>query len=132
MYLVDSNVFLEELLEQEKASTVNLFFESVEPEQVFISDLSLHSICIVLSGLKKYDLFSSFMNDLILNETKILSLDSSEILNLRYIMEKLKLDFDDSYQYFVAKKYNLQLISFDKDFDKTDLKRIEPSKILER
>lgn len=129
MYLVDSNVFLEELLEQEKASAVNLFFESVETEQVFISDFSLHSICIVLSGLKKYNLFSSFMNDLILNETKILSLSTSEILNLKSIIEKLSLDFDDAYQYSIAKKYNLQLVSFDKDFDRTDLKRMEPSEI---
>ena len=27
--------------------------------------------------------------------------------------------------YTVAKEYNLQLVSFDNDFDKTDLKRIE-------
>jgi predicted nucleic acid-binding protein len=41
------------------------------------------------------------------------------------------LDFDDAYQYAyqytLAQKYSLELVSFDKDFDKTDIVRIEPN-----
>ena len=130
MYLVDSNVFLEELLEQEKASAVNFFFESTNTDQVSITDFSLHSICIVLLSLKKNNVFLSFINDLILNETNVLSLNVFEILNLKPIIDEFNLDFDDAYQYLIAKKHNLQLISFDKDFDKTDLKRKEPADVI--
>lgn len=57
-------------------------------------------------------------------------LEVSKTLEIKSVSEKFNLDFDDSYQYLVAKKYNLQLISFDKDFDKTDLKRKEPSELI--
>jgi predicted nucleic acid-binding protein len=41
-----------------------------------------------------------------------------------------KLDFDDTLHYFVATKIPATLISFDRGFDKTDLKRIEPKAVL--
>jgi predicted nucleic acid-binding protein len=44
MYLVDTNIFLETLLEQEKAEEVRSFFQSIDLEDVFITDFSLHSI----------------------------------------------------------------------------------------
>ena len=40
-----------------------------------------------------------------------------------------RLDFDDAYQYVVAEKYNLALVSFDADFDRTDKKRMVPAEI---
>ena len=39
------------------------------------------------------------------------------------------LDFDDAYQYAVAEKYDLTIVSFDKDFDRTTRGRREPSAI---
>jgi predicted nucleic acid-binding protein len=41
------------------------------------------------------------------------------------------LDFDDAYQYLAAKNHHLQLISFDKDFNKTDINKKEPQEITE-
>jgi len=35
--------------------------------------------------------------------------------------KKFSLDFDDAYQYVSAQKNELKLVSFDTDFDKTDL-----------
>ena len=44
------------------------------------------------------------------------------------LMKKLKLDFDDSLQYYVAKKLGVKaIVSYDKHFDKTDIQRKEPS-----
>ncbi len=37
---------------------------------------------------------------------------------------------DDAYQYAVAAKYEMQLISFDTDFDRTERKRKEPIEVL--
>jgi predicted nucleic acid-binding protein len=36
------------------------------------------------------------------------------------------LDFDDSYQYAVAQKYGLEIMSFDADFDRTEKGRKIP------
>lgn len=40
-----------------------------------------------------------------------------------------KLDFDDAYQYFAARKAGIKIISFDKDFDKTKLGKETPGEI---
>lgn len=43
--------------------------------------------------------------------------------------QKFSLDFDDAYQYAVALKYNLTIVSFDKDFDRTEKGKKIPSDI---
>lgn len=44
------------------------------------------------------------------------------------LMDRIGLDFDDSLQYYVAKKLGAgSVISYDKHFDETDLPRKEPS-----
>jgi len=44
---------------------------------------------------------------------------------------RFNLDFDDTYQYATAEKYNLTLMSFDSDFDQTEWGRKTPGKVLE-
>jgi hypothetical protein len=39
------------------------------------------------------------------------------------------LDFDDAYQYSAAEKYNLTIVSFDSDFDRTPRGRKTPAEI---
>lgn len=60
MYLVDTNIWLELLLEQEKEEEVRRFFQSVEARLLSISDFSLYSIGIILTKLKKDDVFIDF------------------------------------------------------------------------
>ena len=40
------------------------------------------------------------------------------------------LDFDDALHYATAKKHHFTLVSFDQDFDRTDLPRKTPADIL--
>jgi len=47
------------------------------------------------------------------------------------VRKKFQLDFDDAYQYVAAEKYNLTIISFDNDFDKTERGRKTPEEIQE-
>ena len=129
MFLIDTNVFLEALLDQEKASTVRDFFQNKDLDSIFISDLSLHSIGIILFKLKKFDLFISFIEDMIIDGIQILSLKDVHLKELNIVSRRFDLDFDDSYQYIVAEKYNLKIISFDSDFDNTENKRKEPSEV---
>ena len=116
MYLTDTNIFLEGLLEQEKAESVRSFFQDVDLDRIFITDLSLHSIGIILFRLRKYELFISFFNDMIIDGMEILSLNPVDMMKLEVAAQRFGLDFDDAYQYQAAEKYQMQLISFDRDF----------------
>src|SRR2546429_195803 len=56
--------------------------------------------------------------------------EAIEEKDISALTRTLQLDFDDTLQYFVAKKLGAQLVSFDHDFDSTDLQRIEPRALL--
>ena len=131
MYLIDTNIFLEGLLEQEKAESVRYFFQAVDIEKTFMTDLALHSIGIILFRLRKYELFTSFVEDMIINGMEILSSSPEDLMKLDRTAQQYNLDFDDAYQYIQAEKHQLQLISFDKDFDSTKIGRKEPSEIVQ-
>ena len=126
VFLIDSNVFLEGLLEQKQSDKVQSFLGKADVESLYITNFSLHSIGVLLTRAKKIKLFRNFVNDVILNKIKVLSIGSEDLNQVIENIEKYSIDFDDAYQYTIAKFYNLQIVSFDKDFDKTDLKRIEP------
>lgn len=130
MYLVDTNIFLEGLLEQKGAAEVRSFFRTIDLEKIFITDLSLYSIGIILFRLRKYALFISFLEDLFDDGSSILSLKSSDLKKLPKVAQRFRLDFDDAYQYMVAEKHQLQLISFDKDFDGTKRGRKTPAEVM--
>ena len=130
MYLTDTNIFLEGLLEQEKAESVRSFFQTADLDRIFITDFSLHSISIVLFRLGKYELFISFFNDMIIDGMEILSLNPADMMKLEVAAQRFGLYFDDAYQYQAAEKYQMQLISFDRDFDRTDKGRKEPSEVM--
>ena len=130
MYLVDTNIFLEALLRQERTAEVESFFQSVDLDTIFMTDFSLYSIGIALFRLKNFTLFTRFVEDMIVDGVSVLSLTPEDLKTLDQPIQKFNLDFDDVYQYTVAEKYNLQLISFDHDFDQTDIERKEPIDVL--
>lgn len=130
-YLVDTNVWLERLLDQEKSIIASKFFDLIPTDSLFVSDFSIHSIGVILSRLKKYDIFERFINDLFINgQIELLSLDSSDLLDVIGNIQKYKLDFDDSYQYSVAQKYDMVIVSFDKDFNAKGIKKNTPDEII--
>jgi predicted nucleic acid-binding protein len=130
-YLVDTNVWLERLLDQEKSVIASKFFDLIPTDSLFVSDFSIHSIGVILSRLKKYDIFETFINDLFINgQIELLSLDSSDLLEVIGNIQKYKLDFDDSYQFSVAQKYDLTIITFDKDFNAKGIKKKTPDDIV--
>ncbi|GIV19455.1 MAG: hypothetical protein KatS3mg023_1206 [Armatimonadota bacterium] len=45
------------------------------------------------------------------------------------VMTQYSLDFDDAYHYVAAERFGLQLVSFDRDFDQTPLRRLHPSEV---
>lgn len=131
IYLVDTNVWLEGLLQQERVKEVQSFLEQVAASELAITEFSIYSIGIVTIALEKTEIFEKFLSDIVSNPaiTKIL-LDSEDLKKLISVHKKQKLDFDDSYQYLAAEKHNLTIVSFDTHFDRTDLKRKTPAEIL--
>jgi hypothetical protein len=124
--LIDTNIFLEVLLGQAKAQAAINFLNAQSATSFFVSDFSLNSIGLKLFHAKKQNLLEPFYLDLEVNQVQKLSIESSNVSALVSNAATWKLDFDDAYQYTIARRYGLDLVSFDADFDKTDLKRIEP------
>ena len=132
MFLVDTNIWLEVLLDQEKSSSAFKFLEKMDSSYLNITDFSLYSIGIVLVRLKKLEILKKFMKDISESGVRILRLAIKDFEEIIENMEKYEMDFDDAYQYVAAEKYNLAIVSFDSDFDKTKKGRITPQRALEK
>jgi len=50
---------------------------------------------------------------------RIINLSAGDMELLIKAAEKFNLDFDDAYQYAISEKYDLMIMSFDSDFDRT-------------
>ena len=108
--LLDTNVFLEVLLSQERSGEAKeLLVKSVQHE-FFITDYSLHSIGLLLFRKKQHETFRAFVEDVLLNGgVGLLSLNSDEMKSVISASQKFGLDFDDVYQYTVAERYSIAL-----------------------
>jgi hypothetical protein len=127
MYLVDTNVWLERLLDQERSPEVGQFLERTPPERLSLTDFSFHSIGIILTRLRQASTLVNFVRDIFLDGGVLLvHLEPEDIPSLLHIMERYQLDFDDAYQYLAVEKHHLSLVSFDSDFDNTERGRITP------
>ncbi len=127
MYLLDTNIFLEILLHREKSKAAKHLFIANLSSDLFITDFSLHSLGVFLFQRNRHETYIRFVKDVIIEtEINVIGLDPEEVLALAEISKRFHLDFDDSYQYAVAQKYGLQILSFDADFDRTEKGRKIP------
>lgn len=117
MYLVDTNIFLEILLKQDKSDKCKSFLND-NIGLLNISDFSLHSIGVILFRQNQLHDFQSFINDTIPN-INLVNLPKSSYPELVNTKESQNLDFDDSYQYLICKSHSLELVTMDTDFKKT-------------
>jgi len=109
VYLFDTNIFLEILLSQEKSIDCKKALID-HSGHVFISDFSLHSIGVILFRYKKEEVFNSFVSD-VLPKITIASLSYEGYEELSELKNKYNLDFDDSYQFKVAKDKYLVVVN---------------------
>ncbi len=114
MYLADTNVFLEVILEQERVEECQRFIEE-NSNQIAISDFSVYSIGIILTRKKRFKDFNEFVSE-VLSYIKIVSLPKEKLENISIAVKEKGFDFDDSYQYQVAKEYGLKIVTLDRDF----------------
>ena len=74
--------------------------------------------------------FCSFIEDLFIDgSVTVVALDPVQMKSLVQAMELYRLDFDDAYQYTAAAEYNLALVSFDNDFERTPGGRLTPADV---
>ncbi len=91
-YLVDTNVWLEILLDPGNPEIASRFFNLIPTDELFVSDFSIHSIGVILSRLKKLDIFEKFLSDLFINgEIEQLSLDAGDLMEVVQKRQKYSL-----------------------------------------
>lgn len=130
-FLVDTNIFLEVILEQERSQEAKDFLSKTDEYDLFMTDFSLHSIGLLLFRREQHQLFHQFLNDMIMNAgTMVLHLGIEDMEDVLEVAQRFGLDFDDAYQYVAAEKHELPIISFDSDFEKTERGRKPPGEIL--
>ncbi|MCS7310522.1 MAG: PIN domain-containing protein [Armatimonadetes bacterium] len=132
MYLLDTNLLLEVLLAQERAEEVKQFLQTAPREHLFLSDFALYSVGIQTFRRGAPDAFVRMVEDLILQGgIRLAHLSAAEMRQVSEFAQRFGLDFDDAYQYTLARREGWRVVSFDADFDRTDAGRLTPAQALE-
>jgi len=123
--LVDTNIFLEILLRQSAGDKCKRFLQA--SNELFISDFSLHSIGVRLFRENAAPVFEAFVADSLPN-LEIISLNEAGYGQVIAARRNFNLDFDDAYQFSIAKENDLAIATQDKDFDrvKSEITIISP------
>ena len=130
MYLFDTNIFLEILLDQKQTLSCRKALAALDSDSPgWITGFSLHAIEAILGRNLRYRIpLERFLRNL--SENQLLhryDTTTEEEGEIASSMPRLKLDFDDALQYYVARKERLTLVTLDRDFDKiSDVKILKP------
>jgi hypothetical protein len=124
--LIDSGIFLEVLLGQERMELCRIALKERE-HNLIVTDFALHSIGLVLLRYKRREAYQEFFRDLA-PRLDVRSLPVSEYPLLLDITERYSLDFDDAYQLATASHFGLSLLTLDSDFNKA--KEVVPVSLL--
>lgn len=131
--IVDTNIWLERLLDQERADEVARLLNTVPDRDLAISEFSFYSIGHILVAREQLFGFRRFVTDLFVDgHVSTVRLVGEDFFDVLWAIEQYRLDFDDAYQYVAATSRELQLVSFDTDFDRTDIDRWEPADVLDQ
>lgn len=131
MYLLDTNIWLERLLEQQQSDVVGQLLDQLPIESIFISDFTVHSIALALTRRNQFEVLRAFIEDLFIDANiTVLSFAFEKLQIVIETMQRQGLDYDDAYQYALAERYDLQLVSFDADFERTERGRQIPNQVL--
>jgi len=132
VYLLDTCILLEYLLDQDKADEVERLLLSASETPMAVTEFSLYSIGINMLRKKPADRFIEFVDDVLAaGRLRLLRLGPSDMAAIAESAQRFGFDFDDAYQYVAAGKHGLTLVSFDTDFDCTDRGRKTPAELLE-
>jgi predicted nucleic acid-binding protein len=126
LILLDTNVFLEYLLNRKNAEDCGKLLAKVSKGEIegVVTRFSLHSIETVYK--------SRLLEGFLANVDRSLGLyvrdtTTAEEMDVAVLSRTIRRDFDDAMQYYVAKKMGAErIVSYDKHFDGLDIPRSEP------
>jgi hypothetical protein len=131
VYLVDTNVWLERLLEQTSSHEVGQFLERTPAQDIFLTDFGFHSLAVVLTRLNRTGALLEFVRDAFIDgAVQLVRLEPQDTSRLVEVISRFSFDFDDAYQYVAAERHNLTIVSFDADFDRTERGRRTPAQVM--
>jgi uncharacterized protein len=131
VFLLDTNIWLERLLGQEQAEVVAELLDQLSPSDMCMTDFSLHSIGVICNRLKQRAVFVQFVNDVLIDSgVALVSIPSDKLKTVVETMDSFNLDFDDAYQYIAAELEKATIVSFDKDFNRTEKGCLTPIQVL--
>ena len=131
MDLLDTNIWLERLLNQSRSQEVGEYLSKTPTSEIAITDFAFHSIALALYRHARIPLLLQFIQDFLIdNPVNVLSMPVKGFPRVAEIITDIGLDYDDAYQYGVAERFALRIVSFDTDFDSTPLGRTTPAAIL--
>lgn len=132
-YFVDSNIFLEVELKDEKREECQNFLTRVAQgtEDCMISDFILYSVLIELVEKSTLDMANNFLKFFEQANIEVFVPNMRTLSEALNIVKKYNLDFDDALvvSSMLENKIN-KLISFDRHFDRVkEIKRFEPNQL---
>jgi predicted nucleic acid-binding protein len=130
MYLVDTNIFLEVLLLQDRKEECKNFLDLIRRDKItgVVTDFTIHSIIVIMYNLNKLKELKIFLSSL--TAYKALHIYHTTITDEINAVETAllqKLDMDDAIQYSTALTIQAEaIVSFDKHFNNLKIPRIDP------
>lgn len=129
MFLVDTNVWLELLLSRQHADEVRKFFQTTDASLLAITEFSLYSLGVILTRLKKAEIFEEFLSDVIedsgVTRIRLTANELKQVLTVmrqssfakiekvtaagKNIKDAIKLKFIEQKPYFIYKNLNFFL-----------------------
>jgi hypothetical protein len=134
VYLVDINIFLEDMLPRKRSSECKRFPAMLRDGRAsgVVSDFSIHSIMVLLDSLKRREKLRTFLASLTgYKGLRVHFTTIAEKLKAVELAEKEELDIDDAIQYAVALPVGAEaIVWFDRDFDSLKIPRVEQGDIV--
>lgn len=118
------------MLKQEKSNDCEKFLNSVATGDIeaTITRFSIHAIEAILKNPEHTTNFLHNVNSSI--GLVVYDTDTSDEIAISLLMKEVKLDFDDTLQYYVARKIGAEgIVSFDRDFDRVNINRLAPGQV---
>ncbi len=131
MILLDTNIFLELLLGQKRAAECEELLERISKGEMeaTVTHFTVHAVeaALVTGGA-----LEAFLRN-IEHSVGLYVYDTSlaDEMAVALMTKKVSLDFDDTLQYYVAKRLGVDaIVSFDEHFDRLDVRRMDPRDLL--
>ena len=134
MFLIDANVFIELVLDQNRAQECEDFLEKVMAGKIecTVSDFNIDGVLLAIyRETKNPGLLMKFLSTIMTYRgLSFYFVTMSDRLKAIELSESYKLDFEDSMTLQAAFSTGNTIISFDHDFDNLPIKRLEPKDLL--